>query len=92
MGKGEEKIATKVINTDVLVIGGGIGGCLAAAKAKEYSLNVTLIKKSKTERSGCSGQGIDHYSPFPSGEISQREFARASEKYQNVLNGDGRWD
>ena len=86
-----EKIADKVIETDVLVMGGGIGGCCAAAKAREHGLDVTLVEKAKPERSGSSGQGIDHYGPFPSGEISPLELVKADEKYQNVINGDGRW-
>ena len=42
-----EKLADRVIETDVLVIGGGLSGCPAAAKATEHGLNVTLIEKSK---------------------------------------------
>jgi len=59
-----EQIADKVIETDVLMIGGGIGGCCAAAKAKEKGLDVTLIEKAHIERSGSSAQGIDHYEGF----------------------------
>ena len=44
-----EKIADNVIETDVLVVGGGIGGCPAAAKAAEHGLKVTLVEKAKTE-------------------------------------------
>lgn len=43
-----EKIADRVIKTDVLVMGGGIGGCPAATKAVEHGLNVTLVKKANT--------------------------------------------
>jgi len=63
-----EQIADKVVETDVLVVGGGIAGCPAAAKAKEHGLDVTLAEKAKTDRSGSSGQGIDHYGgAFPRG-------------------------
>ena len=65
-----ERIADKVIDTDVLVVGGGIGGCPAAAKAREHGLNVTLVEKSKTDRSGSAGAGIDHY--VYSGELTSR--------------------
>jgi succinate dehydrogenase/fumarate reductase flavoprotein subunit len=36
------------IETDVLIIGGGIGGCPAAAKATEHGLDVTIVEKAKT--------------------------------------------
>ncbi len=47
--------------TDVLVIGGGLAGCMAAIKAsEEKGLRVTLTDKSNTVRSGCAASGIDH--------------------------------
>ena len=50
-----------VIETDVLVIGGGLAGCMAAIRAAEQDgLRVTLVDKSNTVRSGCTASGIDH--------------------------------
>ena len=41
------------IETDVLVIGGGLAGCMAAIKASEVEgIRVTLVEKSNTLRSG----------------------------------------
>jgi len=34
-----------VIETDVLVIGGGMAACFAAVKAREQGVNVTLVSK-----------------------------------------------
>lgn len=49
------------IETDVLVIGGGLAGCMAAIKASEQAgVRVTLADKSNTVRSGCAASGIDH--------------------------------
>jgi succinate dehydrogenase/fumarate reductase flavoprotein subunit len=49
------------IETDVLVIGGGLGGCMAAIKAaEEPGVQVTLVDKSNTLASGCAASGIDH--------------------------------
>jgi len=48
------------VETDVLVIGGGLAGCMAAIKARESGVNVTIAEKSNTLRSGCAGVGIDH--------------------------------
>lgn len=48
------------IETDVLVIGGGLAGCMAAIKAAEYGVKVTIAEKANTLSSGCAGTGIDH--------------------------------
>jgi len=47
-----DKIANRVIETDLLVVGGGIGGCCAGVKAAEQGLKVVVAEKSHTERSG----------------------------------------
>jgi succinate dehydrogenase/fumarate reductase flavoprotein subunit len=60
-----QKITDKVIESDVLVIGGGIVGCTAAWKAAEHGLSVALIEKSKPERSGKTAQGMDEVGIFP---------------------------
>lgn len=41
-------------NTDVLVIGGGLAGCWAAIRAKNFSPRVILVDKAIVSRSGCS--------------------------------------
>ncbi len=50
----------RVIETDVLVIGGGVAGCMAAIKASESNRSVLLVEKADTRRSGCASTGIDH--------------------------------
>ncbi len=68
-----EKIANKIVKTDVLVVGGGIAGCPAAAKAAEHGLKVTLVDKSKVDRSGSAAIGIDHYNgAYPRGMTPQQ--------------------
>jgi succinate dehydrogenase/fumarate reductase flavoprotein subunit len=44
----------KVIETDVLVIGGGMAGCFAAIKAREHVDNVTIVDKGFTGKSGAT--------------------------------------
>lgn len=86
-----EKIANRVIDTDLLVIGGGTGGCPLAAKAAERGLRVTMIEKSNTERSGNVGHGIDSYGIFPHG-ISITELMKLwVEKMSHSMQGKGRW-
>src|SRR3990172_7954751 len=48
------------IDTDVLIIGGGLAGCMAAIKAAEYDVTVTIAEKANTLASGCAGTGVDH--------------------------------
>jgi len=76
-----EQIADKVLETDVLVIGGGIAGCPAAAKAAEHGLNVTLAEKAKTDRSGSAAEGIDHFSGFFPRGFTPKEWIEAVESY-----------
>jgi succinate dehydrogenase/fumarate reductase flavoprotein subunit len=51
---------TEVIETDVLIIGGGLAGCMAGIKASESDCRVTIAEKANTKRSGSTGSGIDH--------------------------------
>ena len=44
----------KIIETDILVIGGGLAGCFAAVRARELGADVTLVDKNNVGRSGCS--------------------------------------
>ena len=55
-----------IVDTDILVIGGGIAGFFAAIKAGEKGLNVTLVDKAYAGKSGASafaGMGYMVYNP-----------------------------
>jgi succinate dehydrogenase/fumarate reductase flavoprotein subunit len=49
------------VETDVLVIGGGLSGCMAAINAADHGARVAIMEKSHTERSGAAGTGNDHF-------------------------------
>lgn len=51
----------RYIDTDILVVGGGSAGCLAAIRAKEVdpSLDVTVFEKGNLMYSGCIAMGMD---------------------------------
>jgi len=52
----------QIIETDVLVIGGGIAGCRAAiSAARKKGVRVALVEKAATVRSGAGGPGGDHW-------------------------------
>ena len=90
------KIADRIIETDVLVVGGGCAGCLVAAKAKEHGLDVTLAEKAHTSRSGSAAAGLDHNTSLPwsitdyKGErITLLDLIRRLESRQMVIQGMG---
>ncbi len=56
----ESRAGVIPVETDVLVIGGGLAGCMAAIKAAESGVKVTIAEKANTLSSGCAGTGIDH--------------------------------
>ena len=85
-----EEIADRVIETDVLIMGGGIGGCCAAAKAAEHGLKVVLAEKANPERSGSAAMGIDHYGGFPKG-TSVLNMVNKAQKFISMTNGPGRF-
>ena len=58
------------IDTDVLVIGGGIAGCWAAISAARQGLKVALVEKGDTVRSGAGGPGCDHWCNAPTNPLS----------------------
>jgi succinate dehydrogenase/fumarate reductase flavoprotein subunit len=58
------------IETDVLVLGGGIAGCWAAISAARQGLRVALVEKGDTIRSGAGGPGCDHWCNAPANPLS----------------------
>ncbi len=49
------------VETDVLCVGGGIAGLMAAIRASELGAKVTIAEKANTVRSGSGGMGNDHF-------------------------------
>lgn len=54
----------KVVEADVLVIGGGLAGTNAAIAAAEKGARVMITDKGTIERSGDVGGGVDHFMAF----------------------------
>lgn len=63
------------IETDVLVLGGGIAGCWAAISAAQQGADVTIVEKGATITSGSGGTGCDHWinTPHPGSQITAEE-------------------
>ncbi|QTL99063.1 adenylyl-sulfate reductase subunit alpha [Iocasia frigidifontis] len=54
-------ISSEVLKTDLLIIGGGTAGCLAAVRARELNpeLDVLILEKAHIARSGCLAAGMN---------------------------------
>lgn len=73
---GEEE----TVETDVLVLGGGLSGCFAAIAAAEKGQRVVLVEKGATKRSGSAGTGFDHWESActnPCSKVTPEEIAYA---------------
>ena len=58
--KGKE-INEITMETDVLVLGAGAAGCLAAFGAREQGAKVIMVDKGSLVSCGCTGAGQDHF-------------------------------
>ena len=70
----------ETIESDVLVLGGGLSGCFAAIAAARKGLSVVLVEKGATERSGSAGTGFDHWESActnPCSGVTPQEIAEA---------------
>jgi succinate dehydrogenase/fumarate reductase flavoprotein subunit len=57
-----EELADEIVETDILIVGGGLGGKMAAIRAKEKgNVDVTLVEKANMSRSGDVPSGLDDY-------------------------------
>ncbi len=54
----------RIIETDVLIIGGGIGGFFAAIKARESGVDVTIVEKAYAGKSGGAAMGASWFAVF----------------------------
>ena len=66
MSKSIEELTDRVIETEFLIVGGGLVGSMAALRCKKNNPNfdVTIIDKAKMEWSG-DGVGLDNFNHLP---------------------------
>lgn len=53
------KLQKKILETDLLIVGGGTAGCYAALTAAKSGLNVLIAEKADIKRSGCLAAGVN---------------------------------
>jgi len=77
----------QTVETDVLVIGGGIAGCRAAiSAAQRKGLRVAMVEKAATIRSGAGGPGGDHWCNVMTNPFSNMS---PEERCQQVIDASG---
>ena len=54
----------EIVETDVLIIGGGLAGNNAAIGALEKGMRVLIVDKSSIERCGAIAGGVDHFMAY----------------------------
>lgn len=70
----------ETLDADIIVLGGGIAGCMAAISAAKKGQKVVLIEKGSVRRSGAGGSGCDHWESAatnPCSKVSPEELTRA---------------
>ena len=70
----------EIVESDVLVLGGGLSGCFAAIAAARRGKKVVLVEKGAVERCGAAGTGFDHWESActnPCSQVTAEEIANA---------------
>ena len=71
---------TETVESEVLVLGGGLSGCFAAIAAARRGKSVVIVEKGATLRSGAGGTGFDHWESActnPCSKVTPEEIAYA---------------
>ena len=79
---------TVVVNTDLLILGGGMAACGAAFEAahwaKEHHLSVTVVDKASMERSGAVAMGLSAINQY----IGLKDGDNSLSDYINYVKND----
>lgn len=80
------KLDRELIVTDVLIVGGGIAGLMAAIRAARMGVGVVVAEKANTRRSGCGATGNDHFMCYIP-EVHGNDMAPIMEEYRRSQVG-----
>ena len=80
----------KIVETDVLIIGGGTAGCYAAIRLGENSeLKVAIAEKANIRRSGCLAAGVNALNAYISpGHEPEDYVAYAARDAEGIVRED----
>lgn len=76
-----------VVETDVLVLGGGVAGCRAAISALQHGATVAVADRGFTKHSGQGGAGVDHWHGAVKNPCSKITPEMYSEKAMELADG-----
>jgi len=86
------EFATEVVETDVLILGGGMAGCGAAVEAaywaKPLGLKVTLVDKAAIDRSGAVSMGLSALNTYMGMDGKVTENPRMPERFVEYVTND----
>jgi len=75
------KLETKILETDVLVVGGGTSGCYAALTlSKKEDLNIIVVDKANIKRSGCLAAGVNAINAYINEGYTPEDFVEYVKK------------
>ncbi|GAA3650376.1 adenylyl-sulfate reductase subunit alpha [Asaccharospora irregularis] len=84
------KLKPEVLETDILIIGGGAAGCFAALTASEKSeVQVIIAEKANIKRSGCLAAGVNALNAYiTEGETPQSFVDYVKDEFNGVIRED----
>ncbi|MBI4824052.1 MAG: adenylyl-sulfate reductase subunit alpha [Nitrospirae bacterium] len=87
-----KEFATEVVETDVLILGGGMGGCGAIVEAvywaKPLGLKITWVDKAAVDRSGPVAMGLSAINTYMGMDGKVTENSRMPERYAEYVTND----
>lgn len=86
-----KEISTVKLDTDILIIGGGAAGCMAAIEVKKIDQNVRciIVEKAHIERSGCLAMGLNAINAYLNpGQTPETFVDYVKEEFFGVIRED----
>ncbi len=84
-------ISTVQLDTDILIIGGGAAGCMAAIEVKRLdpSIECVVMEKAHIERSGCLAMGLNAINAYlTSGETPETYVRYVKDEFLGIIRED----
>jgi adenylylsulfate reductase subunit A len=84
------ELKSKIITTDILIIGGGAAGCFSALKASsDEKVKILITEKANIKRSGCLAAGVNALNAYiTEGETPQSFLDYVKEEFNGIIRED----